>query len=172
MEEAGFESVDLDFDHASDGDIGLLATFDDVLAEVASRGWSPDQVGVLGSGNGGRASLVVAATRVLGAAVSVDGADLAAVTRVTTPWLGLFGPSPPAALAAFRDRLRAESAVHTEVVGYSRALAGPGVDALAQWANFDSVQRCVEWFERRLAPRPSRLAAAWATTARSSRGVI
>lgn len=86
--------------------------------------------------------------------MSFEPSDWASVTAVSTPWLGLFGGEAGRDLHAFGDRLRSGSCAYTEVVGYGVALTAPS-------AAFDASQRCVEWFERRLAPHPSRLAAAW-----------
>lgn len=64
---AGFQALAVDVDRPGRVDAGLLGQIDDVLTRLGDEGWSRDQVGVVGFGPGGRAALVVAAHRVLGA---------------------------------------------------------------------------------------------------------
>jgi carboxymethylenebutenolidase len=185
LAEHGYESVAADVGRiAADGapltDDAMVADVRSLLDRLAGRGWSRDQVGVVGYDLGGRAALLAASAYVLGAAISVNPAGIAqpageslppladSPSGVRTPWLGLFGAlDARTGLAAVRrlgDALRARSPVHTELVVY------PGVagdfyrhssEVLAHAASFDCWQRIVEWLNLRVVPRPTPLAEAW-----------
>jgi carboxymethylenebutenolidase len=161
--DAGFEAVAVVLDENNGPPTDPLDEIDSALTRLVADGWSTDQVGVIGVGRGGRAALVVAAHRVMGAVVSIEPEDIDSITAVVTPWLGLFGPDAPSDLDVFGERLRAGSSPHTEVVRYGHRFTA--ADAGGRSAAFDARQRCVEWFDRRLARRPSRLAVEWSQRA-------
>jgi carboxymethylenebutenolidase len=185
LAEHGYESVAADVARAAAGgapptDDGLVADVLTLLERLARRGWSPEQVGVVGYDLGGRAALLAASVNVLGAAVSVNPAGVAHPLGdalppllgfprgVVTPWLGLFGAldewTGPVVASRLGGALEARSPVHTEFVVY------PGVagdfyrhssEVLAHAASFDCWQRIVEWLNLRVVPRPTPLAEAW-----------
>lgn len=160
-------------------DQAALAAFADLLSHVGSRGWTPEQMGVVGYGFGGRLALLAAAEQLLGAAVSVspDGVTDSAPGRpalvsharpVVTPWLGMFGAddetAPAAAVRLLAERLVDPSPQYTELVTY------PGVrgdffhestEARGHAGMFDSWQRVVEWLNLRVVPRPTPYAEIW-----------
>lgn len=143
-----------------------------LLDRLSSRGWTHEQIGVIGHGEGARAALVAGAETSFGAAISMprDARQLLAHERITalrTPWIGLTGLGTSnelgGELAVYRSELREASTEHSELIGY------PGVDhclqdstqALAHAAAFDAWQRTVEWLNIHVAPRPTPLAEAW-----------
>ncbi|GAA5210847.1 dienelactone hydrolase family protein [Streptomyces thinghirensis] len=181
--EHGYESVAAVLPASGAGsaatDHDLLEDVAALLGRLAERGWSPDQVGLVGYGLGGRTALLAAAEFPLGAAVSVAPAGLTAASGmlpaladaarpVRTPWLGLFGEedadAPAPAVLSLGASL-AQSSAYTELVTYpgvARAFHDDAArDALAHAAAFDSWQRTVEWFDLRVVPRPTPLAQAW-----------
>ena len=173
LAEKGYESVAVDLsaggdtvdDHALSADVSVL------LEQLGDRGWSLEQVGLIGYGFGGRTALLAAAEFELGAAVSVGPPLIRAARPVQTPWLGLFGrqdpAAPPEALARLRACLR-DSPVYTEVVTYAgvaRDFRRDAREALAHAASFDAWQRTLEWLELRVAPRLTPLARKWQTSA-------
>jgi carboxymethylenebutenolidase len=160
---------------------------DDVLAEQligaidqhALRGWSSEQIGIVGYGEvGGRAALVTAARSGVGAAVSVSEAlgvdartDLPSghefAGTVQAPWLGLFGTDRSSRLNRL-DELKASlamcSRVFTDVVVYPGVGAALYLDSGAPDAHaaaFDVWQRTIEWLNLRVVPRMTPLAVAW-----------
>jgi len=177
LAEHGYESVAADL--AADGASGD----DDALRSVAllvelfgRRGWTSEQLGLVGYGYGARVALLAAATTTLGAAVSVDPDGVADIVArfapgdlaLCTPWLGMFGWEEPATPVPVVSRLghavANSSSVFTQLVSY------PGVaghfyqdarEAVAHAAAFDSWQRIVEWLDARVVPRPTPLAEAW-----------
>jgi len=170
-------------DTAQSGDVrdeDLMSAVDALLQHVAGRQWSLDQVGIVGFGLGGRAALVAAARDAIGAVVSWSAAGivhpvsvglpalLESIEAVISPWLGMFGDADVAAPAedikAFGGTLNARSRVFCDVVVYPgathdfyRADGNPS----NQDALFDGWQRTIEWFERRLAPRPTPFGESW-----------
>jgi carboxymethylenebutenolidase len=187
LAEHGYESVSADLAAANgdqvpdDGDI--VGDVHALAEKLADRGWSKEQIGLVGYGYGGRAALLAAASGAFGAAVSVEPAigeqppvgscSTGAWRGLRTPWLGLFAVPKSAAageagrlawLSALQRALRLSSPVHTQVVAY------PGVPstyyrdshvAATHAAAFDTWQRVVEWLNLRVAPRPTLLAEAW-----------
>jgi carboxymethylenebutenolidase len=183
----GYESVAADLGGVTAGGAGPGddAAVSDVAALadlLAGRGWSREQIGLVGYGYGGRAALLAAASDVFGAAVSIEPAgagQLAAEPRrvgdgrgVLTPWLGLFAEPGDAGTAdaeagetrraawlpALRRALWLSSPVYTQVVTY------PGVsgsyyrdsrETAAHAAAFDTWQRIVEWLNLHVVPRPT-----------------
>jgi len=170
MAEHGYETLAADVASLQLDDSGLLAVVEGLLDLLAERGWQREQIGIVGYGEGGRASLVAAGALYVGAAVSVSPTrrSEAGPVTVVAPWLGMFGEhdpvTPPAAAAELRARL-AEAPEFTRVVVYPGAGAdffrGPH-DALGHAAEFDSWQRVVEWLNVRVVPRPSPYAELWA----------
>lgn len=148
------------------------AVVDHLVKQMAARGWTHDQTGVVGHGQGARTALLAAAESSFGAAVSIprDGRQLLVPERITelrTPWLGLVGCGPGNELGGeldvYRSEVRDASTDHSSLIGYR------GVDhclqisaeALEHAAAFDAWQRTVEWLNIHVAPRPTPLAEAW-----------
>ncbi|WP_433870882.1 dienelactone hydrolase family protein [Saccharopolyspora sp. CA-218241] len=113
----------------------LLADTDAAFVWLAEQGVDTDRQGIVGFDLGGSAALVVAASRSLGAAVSVGGPGICepvaaalpplveVVGELTCPWLGLYGDDEQVP-AGEVDKLRetAERArVVTDVVRYPGA---------------------------------------------------
>ncbi|GAB2919570.1 dienelactone hydrolase family protein [Rhodococcus aerolatus] len=166
----GLTGVDPDPDEqaASLTGAGVLADCDAAFGWLAGRGTTADRIGVLGFDLGGAVAFVVAASRQVGAAVSVSptgvghGAGdlpslLEAAPSLSCPWLGLFGESDPAAPAEDVEALREAAAggeVATNVVTY----AGVGHrfdtesredDAEGEVAG-DAMARVFDWFDSHL----------------------
>ncbi|MDX2675077.1 dienelactone hydrolase family protein [Streptomyces sp. NY05-11A] len=180
LAEHGYESLAVDLsstevisDREVLGDVAVL------LGRFGERGWSPEQMGLVGYGVGARAALLAAAEFELGAAVSVAPSgppgtpadappSLSRAARpVRTPWLGLFGQEDPGArpeaLDLLREHLR-DSPAYTQVVTYpgvARDFYRDARETLAHAATFDAWQRTLEWLELRVVPRPTPLAEEW-----------
>ncbi|WP_405467373.1 dienelactone hydrolase family protein [Streptomyces canus] len=173
--EHGYESVAVDLSPTADVDgAGVHVPSErELLDDVAvllggwvERGWSAEQVGLVGNGFGGRVALLAAAEFELGAAVSVVPSEVVPLSP-RTPWLGLLAGQDQAASPDDVKRLRArlhDAPVYTELVTY------PGVagdfhfqsrETTAHAAAFDAWQRTVEWLDRRVVPRPTPLAREW-----------
>lgn len=140
----------------------VLAATDLTLAWLVERGIQADLLGVVGFDLGGTAALVVAASRQLGAAVSVGGrgisepaaTELPALVdiagRLTSPWLGIYGDSGDENGVAELQRLSdvaGSAEVATNLVRYPGANhrfdADPDAAAEA-W------QRTLSWFDAHL----------------------
>jgi len=104
----------------------VVADTDTAFGWLAEREVKADRMGVVGFDLGGSVALLVAATRTLGAAVTVGNevppASLITVVSdaagLTCPWLGIYGTDEPEV-----DRLRtavSASEVATDVVVYPR----------------------------------------------------
>lgn len=143
-----------------------------LLDRADDRGWTHEQIGVIGYGAGARAALLAGSEATFGAAISVprDARRLLVPERITsvrTPWVGLVGLGSGSELsgemAVYRDEVADASTEHTSVVGY----AGVGhclhdsTEAVVHQAAFDSWQRTAEWLNIHVAPRPTPLAEAW-----------
>lgn len=138
----------------------VLAATDTAIQWLLARGVQPDLLGVMGFDLGGSAALVVAASRPLGAAVSVGGIraaggedlpDLVATAEtLTCPWLGIFGDAGDEDDAREVERLRAASASAesaAEVVRY------PGTDHRFDndpEAASEAWHRTLNWFDAHL----------------------
>ncbi|WAL65372.1 dienelactone hydrolase family protein [Amycolatopsis cynarae] len=135
----------------------VLAATDITLAWLVDRGVPADLLGVVGFDLGGTAALMVAADRMLGAAVSVGGQggkELAALTeiasRLTSPWLGIFGDAGDESAAAEVELLReaaAKSGAVTNVVRYPGANHRFDADPKAA---VEAWQRTLSWFDAHL----------------------
>lgn len=114
----------------------ILADTDAAFVWLGDQGVTPDRQGIIGFDIGGSAALVVAASRKLGAAVTVGGGGileplsdgLPALVEVagelSCPWLGLYGDRDVRIPAEQVDKLRAaaEAAeVATDVVRFADA---------------------------------------------------
>lgn len=143
-----------------------------LVDRVAARGWTHEQVGVIGYGQGARAALIAGSEAAFGAAISVprDARQLLRPDRIMalhTPWLGMTGLGSHSdltgELSVYRNEVEAASTEHTSLIGY------PGVDhclhdaveALVHQAAFDTWQRTAEWLNIHVEPRPTPLAEAW-----------
>jgi carboxymethylenebutenolidase len=156
-----------------------------MLKRLADRGWSHEQIGVVGYRAGAELALHTAAVCGLGAAVSVDIGDSAraqpgiegALRLLQTPWLGLAAaPRPQTAgthLASRWRHLRCTAAVYSQFVCYPGVLVGYSTDsgdARAHAAAFDSWQRTLEWLDARVVPRLTPQSKAWRATLGGSIG--
>jgi carboxymethylenebutenolidase len=111
----------------------VLADTDATFVWLGQRGISDDRLGVIGFDAGGTAAFVVAASRTLGAAVSVGGGGILSpmsdglpalvdiAKELTCPWLGVYGDADEAVPAEEVEVLRdatANAPIATEVVVY------------------------------------------------------
>lgn len=156
------------------------ALVDHLLDRLAARGWTSEQIGLLGYGAGARPVLVAGSEQTYGAAVSVPRAasDLLRpepVKRLRTPWLGLVGIGPTAdlspELADYRDAVRALSTEHSSLIPYRGVphCLQDSTEVLVHAAAFDSWQRTAEWLNIHVAPRPTPAAEAWRERRASAR---
>lgn len=147
----------------------VLADCDAAFAWLARRGVGPDRVGVFGFDTGGTVALVVAASRSLGAAVSISAAGIRAplsaglpalleiAPALGCPWLGLYGEDDPAIPAEQVEALRraaAASEVATDVVSYPGVghrvgEPAPGSDE-DEASDTDALVRVLGWFDSHL----------------------
>jgi carboxymethylenebutenolidase len=143
-----------------------------LIERATSAGWEPDQIGVVGFGQGGRAALLAALAFPLGAAVSISPTDAGSVDVESrrgrsTPWLGLFGRRDPLSGTDVQRRLSSrlgqDGSAFFSVVTYDTDadFYRDSSDAVVHEAAFDSWQRTVEWLQLRVAPRLTPLALAW-----------
>ena len=172
----GYESTTADLDAAlTAGDDATTGAIGVLLEHVSRRGWTPDQVGVVGYGPAARGALLAALTLPVGAAVSaterlddVVPATGAHSLAVVVPWLGMFAADAldvaAPRVAAFGAQVDAASPAFTTVLAYPhvsgqfyRHSREPSEHAAA----FDSWQRTLEWLNLRVVPRPTPLAQAW-----------
>jgi carboxymethylenebutenolidase len=134
---------------------------DQLARQLGERGWSSEQIGLIGYGRGARAVLSAAASTRYGAAVGVSSATQIPLTElrgpVVTPWLGLFadlgtGRGEVGRATEAQDR---RSPAHVQTVEYR----GVGADfyqvsatPISHAAAFDSWQRTIEWLNLRVVP--------------------
>jgi carboxymethylenebutenolidase len=176
LAEHGYESLAADLGPRRADDEDLLATVVGLLAILGERGWSYEQVGLVGFGEGGRAALVAARDLVVGAVVSVSPPDALQVASplVRSPWLGLFGEHDPdmtpRAVAELEVRLRPAPQFSHLVIypGVGTYFFQPSSTSLGHAAAFDSGQRILEWLNIHVVPRPSPYAQRWADRLPSS----
>lgn len=157
----GYSIVAADLAVGGRGDERVLADLEALVGRMVSRGWTPDQIGLVGHGTGGRAVLLGAMALELAAAVSAFLAVAhtigvpATVAPVRTPWLGLFGGDEETSRPAVQDRCGAlgQGSPHfVEVVGYRADRERHR--GSTRYAEFDSWQRTVEWLNLRVGPAP------------------
>ncbi|MEV6660802.1 dienelactone hydrolase family protein [Nocardia fluminea] len=147
----------------------LFDDFDAGFDWLTRRGVFPDTIGVLGFDSAGTAAFLVAATRPIGAAVSVAAAGIteplpaqnAALIDVAAdlqaPWLGLFGADDPATPPEAVEQLR-EATAKANVA--SLTITYPGLshradrrdpeDDAATAIRIDSQTRIYDWFDSNL----------------------
>ncbi|GAA3890722.1 dienelactone hydrolase family protein [Saccharothrix violaceirubra] len=126
---------------------------------LEQRGVSRDQLGVMGFDLGGSVAMVVAASRSIGAAVTVGGggivqplsAGLPALLEIAPelacPWLGLYGDEVPVVeVEKLRDAAETASVV-TDVVRFPDT--GHRFDA-SPAAGAEAWQRALNWFDAHL----------------------
>lgn len=140
----------------------VMADTDTAFGWLADHDISADRMGVIGFDLGGSVALLVAATRTLGAAVTVAGEGvvaapstglpslIAAAPGLTCPWLGIFGRSAEGEADPEIKRLRdaaALSEVATDVMVYPHSgyRFDDDPDAAA-----DAWQRTLNWFDSHL----------------------
>jgi carboxymethylenebutenolidase len=154
-----FEGVD---------DDGILNDVDATIAHLEAAGFAASKIGIVGFCFGGRVSFLVAARRVLGAAVGFYGGGIAAPgglpfapllgesATLQTPWLGLFGDQDKGISVESVEGLRAalkDAPVDADVVRYADADHGFHCDARASYhaeSAADGWRRTLEWFDSHL----------------------
>ncbi|HEX6357479.1 dienelactone hydrolase family protein [Actinophytocola sp.] len=134
----------------------VLAHTDIAFGWLAQHGIEADRIGVIGFELGGAVSLVVAASRGIGAAVSVGGilqqaspglpalVDMASELRC--PWLGLYGDKVADEVAVLREAAK-RSETANDVVLY------PAADHrfdIYPDTGMESWQRVLNWFDAHL----------------------
>lgn len=139
----------------------VLEDCDAAFAWLADRGIGTDRTGVVGFDLGGAVALVVAASRQIGAAVSVAGGGIEerlsdglptlveAAPSLTCPWLGLYGEEDEAIPLGQVEALR-EAAVTSEVATNVVTYAGVGHRFDTEESNSEALQRVFDWFDSHL----------------------
>lgn len=151
-------------------DDGILADVDAAVAHLASAGFAPDRIGIVGFCMGGRVTFLVAVRRPLGAAVGFYGGGIASqgfsatfpalideARELRVPWLGLFGDRDTSIPVDDVEKLRATldevaPAAH-EIVRYPEAEHGFHCDVRDSYheaAAKDAWHRTLDWFARHL----------------------
>lgn len=150
-------------------DDGVLADIDAAIEHLHGEGFADPSIGIVGFCFGGRASFLVAARRVLGAAVGFYGGGIVnkgalpfdslidEAASLKTPWLGLFGDAdggiPVEDVERLREALRS-APVEADVVRYPGAEHGFNCDVRDSYdpkAATDAWRRTLDWFATRLA---------------------
>jgi carboxymethylenebutenolidase len=150
-------------------DDGILADVDATLAHLEAQGFDRSKIGIVGFCFGGRVTFLVAARRVLGAAVGFYGGGIATAgglpfppligesSSLQTPWLGLFGDLDTGISVESVEDLRAalvDAPVAADIVRYPDAAHGFHCDARASYhaeSAADAWRRALEWFDTHLA---------------------
>lgn len=143
----------------------VLADCDGAFGWLAQRGISADRIGVVGFDTGGSVALVVAASRSIGAAVSVAGGGIVArlsdglpalveaAPSLACPWLGLYGADDPEIPLEQVEALR-EAAMRSELATNVVTYPGVGhrfdVDSQDGAAATDAQERVFGWFDSHL----------------------
>jgi len=147
---------------------GVLADIDAALEELARRGIPPERTGVVGFCMGGTVTLITAARRDVGAAVSFYGGGVTEgrfgfgplveeATRLRAPWLGLYGDLDQSIPVEGVEQLRAAAASsgqETELVRYPEAGHGFHCDQRDSYepkSAQDAWARTLAWFDEHLA---------------------
>ncbi|GGM58339.1 carboxymethylenebutenolidase [Longimycelium tulufanense] len=140
----------------------VLADTDASFVWLSGRGVKDDQMGVVGYGLGGSVAMVVAASRTLGAAVTIGGGGILSPVsdglpslvhvagELTCPWLGIYTEADPRISAEEVEKLREaaeRSEMATNVVRYPEPV-DPVLDR-ARNAE-DAWQRTLNWFDSHL----------------------
>ncbi len=136
----------------------VLADTDIAFGWLAQHGIGADRIGVVGFELGGAVALVVAASRNIGAAVTVAGSGILqpispglpalvdVATELRCPWLGLYGDKCADDVAKLRDAaLRSETA--------SDVLLFPATDHrfdIHPDGTFEAWHRMLNWFDAHL----------------------
>ena len=149
-------------------DDGILDDVDATIAHLGAAGFAPDRIGIVGFCFGGRVTFLVAARRVLGAAVGFYGGGIAAAgglpfppligesASLQTPWLGLFGDLDRGISIESVEELRTAlqaAPVDAAIVRYADADHGFHCDARASYhaeSAVDGWRRTLEWFDARI----------------------
>jgi carboxymethylenebutenolidase len=136
----------------------VLADTDIAFGWLAQHGIDADRIGVVGFELGGAVSLVVAASRAIGAAVSVGGGGILnplspglpalvdAAPTLRCPWLGLYGDKVADEVALLRDAAK-RSETANDVVLYPAA--DHRFDIYPDTA-VEAWQRVLNWFDAHL----------------------
>jgi len=149
-------------------DNAILADVDATLDYLRGIGFADRRIGIVGFCFGGRVTFLTAVNRSLGAAVGFYGGGIVTarfpqfpalvgdITRINTPWLGLFGDLdqsiPVEDVELLREAL-AQAPVPGEVVRYADAEHGFHCDARESYnaaAAKDAWDRTLDWFARHL----------------------
>jgi carboxymethylenebutenolidase len=149
-------------------DNAILADVDVTLDYLRGLGFADRRIGIVGFCFGGRVTFLTAVNRSLGAAVGFYGGGIVTarfpqfpalvgeITRIDTPWLGLFGDLdqsiPVEDVELLREPL-ATAPVPGEVVRYADAEHGfhcDERDAYNAAAAKDAWDRTLDWFARHL----------------------
>lgn len=143
------------------GDV-VLADTDAAFSWLADQGVHPDQLGVVGFDLGGSVALVVAASRTIGAAVTVAGGGILSplsdglpslvevAGELTCPWLGIYSDDSATIPVEEVEKLRdaaAASGVATEVVRFSARKHRFDAD---KDASTEAWQRSLNWLDSHL----------------------
>lgn len=157
------DSTETDADTARDlasalsGD-SVLADTDIAFGWLAQHGIGADRIGVVGFELGGAVSLVVAASRDIGAAVSVAGGGILqpaspglpalvdVASELRCPWLGLFGDKVADEVSLLRDAAK-RSETANDVLLYPAA--DHRFDIYPDTA-MEAWQRVLNWFDAHL----------------------
>jgi carboxymethylenebutenolidase len=150
-------------------DDGILVDVDAAREHLHTAGWDDSAVCTVGFCFGGRVTFLASLRRKLGAAVGFYGGGIVTqrfpqfpplvdeVSKLQTPWLGLFGDRdqsiPVEDVEQLRDALKS-APVTTEIVRYPEA--GHGFhcdqrDAYDETAAKDAWNRTLAWFETHIA---------------------
>ncbi|MGH3439266.1 MAG: dienelactone hydrolase family protein [Sciscionella sp.] len=140
----------------------VLADTDAACLWLADRGVSADLIGVMGFDLGGSVALVVAASRQVGAAVSVNGGGISTALsdglpalvdiagELTCPWLGIYGGADTEISSDEVEKLReavTRSEIATEVVRFSGAEHRFDTDPQT---SAEAWHRTLNWFDAHL----------------------
>jgi len=150
-------------------DDGIVSDVDATVGYLHHAGFDDGRIGIVGFCFGGRVTFLVATRRKLGAAVGFYGGGIVTkrmplfqpligdVSKLATPWLGLFGDEdtgiPVADVEQLRATLDRDTKVPHEIVRYPGAEHGFHCDvrpAYNEAAAKDGWNRTLAWFRRHL----------------------